>query len=443
MEKIILVVILLMTTIGCYAQEKQVPFDSRGEIMTLDSDVEIYLHLFDEYDNFRKARLYQVGDSLYSLEIIYSESGDIMRARREIGPGGRDSLRSIVDMAIVERNYVPGQSDGKGHLLLSSALLSLGVYGWTVAGSMSRSVGSFLPMYTIVSASGVGITYLLIKDENVTMPMAKMYASGGFLGAIHGAELALILFPEGYDASGPLMTVAAFSVAESIVGYNIAKNNNLTEGTVSIITSMGLAGTAYGLGMPDLLLKEDYDNNLPALGIAMLSGSALGYAAGYFMSRDTKYTEGDAFFVTNASMAGALTGLAVAGLTDASHRGYILSAILGSAAGITGGHYLIKDCDFNNTQGVVNLLATGFGGLVGLGMASGFFKGDSADPVWICTTIGALGGYTLSYLGYRDQALVSDDQVKLELQTNPAALGWQPHPSDPRPMEAVRLSVRF
>jgi hypothetical protein len=264
------------------------------------------------------------------------------------------------------------------------------------------------------------------------------------MGIVHGLSLSLLIYDEDVD-SDDLRVMAALSVlgsiGESIAGYQIAKNNNLSEGTASIISMGGVAGTLYGFGFAKI--ADDYRSSTK-LGSLLLIGSAAGYAAGYLLSKDQKYTAGDAMYVTTAAATGAYSGLVLSEISEWDNEGRIGSMIVGSAAGIAAGHFLTNKYDFNKTQGVVNLLSTGFGTLVGLGFGQSMVHGDDQHKWSLGLSVaGAAAGYAVSYLGFRGSALENADQVSIDLHANPVALAWQPDPANPQPMEALRLSISF
>ncbi len=51
----------------CTAQEVLVAIDEQGKIELIDSQLEKKLNLFQEYENFKEARLFKVSDSAYVL----------------------------------------------------------------------------------------------------------------------------------------------------------------------------------------------------------------------------------------------------------------------------------------------------------------------------------------------------------------------------------------
>ena len=53
------------------AQEVQISIDEEGKIDCTDSKLEQELGLFTEYSNFREARLYQISDTSFVLEVSY------------------------------------------------------------------------------------------------------------------------------------------------------------------------------------------------------------------------------------------------------------------------------------------------------------------------------------------------------------------------------------
>jgi hypothetical protein len=441
-----IILILLTAAMGGFAQQKMVPFDSAGEIMNLEENMAERLGMFTGYDNFQKARLYQQNDSLFIIEIFYVRNQDILRDQKEIALAERLQMQNRIDSLIFEKKFFIKRNDeGRAGLLTSSAILGLGFYGW--AFPVILGVGSpdaALVMYTLSSAAAFGITYLTTKDCCITPGMSTLYGTGGVLGIGHGIGLSFILYNEDIDfeqVRGMIAVSTVASIGESIAGYQIAKNHKLSDGTASMISLGGVTGTLYGLGINSIM---DGDNEHARMGTLMLFGSAAGYAAGYLLAKDQKYTAGDAMYVSTAALTGAYSGLLISHMGNWDSQGTSGSMILGSAAGIAAGHFLTEGYDFNKTQGLVNFLTTGFGALVGAGFGQSVVKGDGKQE-WTLglSIIGAFAGYTVGYLGFRSSALENADQVSIDLHANPAALAWQPDPANPRSMEALKLSIGF
>ncbi len=145
----------------------------------------------------------------------------------------------------------------------------------------------------------------------------------------------------------------------------------------------------------------------------------------------------------DASIAGAMAGSAISRLTGGDFRVCLRNAAIGSMLGVAAGHVLTSEIDATGGQGGLNLLYTLCGGAAGMGIAAAAISGENANSwLWTLGAAGAIAGFTLSYPDISNNQYAAKD-ISVDFKLNPAALGWQPHPADPRPMELMRLSVNF
>ncbi|MFP4527017.1 MAG: hypothetical protein ACLFQX_00590 [Candidatus Kapaibacterium sp.] len=61
--------ILIFCTTAALSQNRQTPFDSAGRFMALDARAAAYFGLFKNYDDLEYAKIFQLPDSTYAVEI--------------------------------------------------------------------------------------------------------------------------------------------------------------------------------------------------------------------------------------------------------------------------------------------------------------------------------------------------------------------------------------
>src|SRR5689334_12599236 len=84
------------------AVELQVPLDHAGRVQRIDAALARRLQMFADRPDFQDARLFQLADSSYVLEITSLAGPGLSRERIPLTALGADSLRSVVTIAMVE-----------------------------------------------------------------------------------------------------------------------------------------------------------------------------------------------------------------------------------------------------------------------------------------------------------------------------------------------------
>jgi len=379
------------------AVELQVPLDRAGRVQRIDAALARRLQMFADRPNFQDARLFQLADSSYVLEITSLAGAGLSRERIPLTALGADSLRSVVTIALVENRTTPVlDSSGRPLFVATTTATCFGFYGWAVpylfmeGASSQAATGTYL----IIASGGTFIPLWLTRNRPVSMGAALMSWYGMSRGALHGALVPSALS----DDPGKSAVAGAFalSIAESIAGFEWASRSGMTEGSAATINNLGDIGTLYGLGFADLA-----DANGQASSAAALAGAGVGLATGAVYARGRDYTYGDASVMRSAGWVGGYLGAAIAGAAapDEWSKSHTVATMVGSAAGLVVGHKLVERTDFSFGQGVIVDLSTVSGWLLGLGTAYVVSSSGGLDEsgFWISTGLGTLAGYAVGY----------------------------------------------
>ena len=424
---------LFLLTIPCLliAQEKQVPLDTHGKLNSIDISLEKKLKLFPEYAGFQDAKLFQLNDSSFMLEISYKPENQTMRARIPMNLTEVNELRVSITgkIRLKAPNSLTDQS-GRTALLIVNTLVGAQYYGSTISALLSGDTYDYsIGVSLLTAGASFYIPYALTRNMEITQGQALMAIYGQTRGIAHGALLP-VLFSSEPDYRLTLSLGMAGSIAEGILGYRWAKKENFSVGRAGAIGTFGDFGMGIGIGSAYTLglLEGSAGSNLAALSI--LAGGAIGTYAGYRISRNDYYTEGDLFALQGAGMLGAYLPASlmyVLGAED-SPQLITLGATLGAAGGLYFGDRLALKQDFSSRQGVYIMLSQLAGGLTGMGLG---FLIDSSDrsefnqmgkSIALLTGLGWLAGYGIAVKNFSKEINKEDVKLSLNLQLNPLGL---------------------
>jgi hypothetical protein len=379
------------------AAELQVPLDHAGRVQRIDAALARRLKMFADRPDFQDARLFQLADSSYVLEITSLAGAGLSRDRIPLTATGADSLRGLVTTALAEHRTSPViDSSGRPLFVTTTTAMCFGFYGWAVPYLFMEDASgeAITGTYLLIASGGTFIPLGVTRDRPVSMGAALMSWYGMSRGALHGAILPFVM-SEDPGGKSPVGTAFALSVAEGIVGFEWASRSGMTEGRAATLNNLGDYGTLYGLGFADL---ADADGQ--AASAAALVGAGAGLVAGTFYSRGRDHSYGDASVMRTAGIVGGYLGLAVEGAAapDDWSEGSTVAAMVGSAAGLVAGHGLVKRTDFSFGQGVIVDFSTVGGWLFGLGTAY-VVAGSGLDEsmFWVTTGLGTVAGYAIGY----------------------------------------------
>jgi hypothetical protein len=430
---ILLVVFAFTPTLG---QTIQRPFDEAGTIQTIDAELEAQLELFPAYDGFREARLYQSSDTTFVLEISYQPDDQILREQETLTPAEVEQLRARVTERLEARAVQePLNQEGRTELLVTSTLLSLGFYGYALPISLGIDSGTAsTALYMLTSGAGFFGPYLWTRDRPVTEGQAKLFQYGGTRGIVHGILIGLLATGDDLSSRGLMGAGLATSITESFLGYQTAQSRRMTQGTAETIGVGGDFGLGLGLGAAFLIEEEDPNARLIA-GPALL-GSLAGIFGGHRLTQVSTYSTGDARVLRLMGNLGGLIGWTAADLSGTSATRLQVGATMASSmVGLGLSHRMLQDKNFSGSDGTYITLGTFGGMLTGQGVAyliSGDEEFEELDSTMFLTlgSLGATGGFILMYRTFVDEARTSPTGWRIQLNPSGLASRWAPEPSN-------------
>ena len=153
--------VFICSTEICSAQEVQIPVDEDGKIGYIDAKLENKLKLFSEYSNFREARLFQISDTLFVLEISYKLQGRFLKNRIYYSKEETKSfLQKVTERIIQKEPQVVLDQEGRTKLIASTMTLSMGYYGWAIPTALDVDDEKLaVALYMLTSGAGFYIPF--------------------------------------------------------------------------------------------------------------------------------------------------------------------------------------------------------------------------------------------------------------------------------------------
>ena len=288
--KTVLIAIAFLSALTLKAQEIQVSFDEEGKVEFIDAKLEKKLGFFPEYNGLKEVRLFQISDTIYVLEILYQPEDKLLKIRKPLSQEQVQDFRKKVTASIQQQapETVINQ-EGRTKLLISTSIVSLGYYGWTVPTVLEVDDGkTFVGLYMLTSGAGFFIPFAATKNMRITDAHATISIYGQTRGIGYGVLLTKLI-DENASTQAVLGLGMLTSVAEGIGGYVWADRTQMTDGTASTIGAMGDFGIGIGLGTAHITgLFDDY--NVRKLSASILLGSAAGIASGVLLAKNQSYT---------------------------------------------------------------------------------------------------------------------------------------------------------
>ncbi len=188
---------LLLCMLSAQAQEVSVPLDTTGKIFVITIELEKKLNLFPDFPGFMEARLYQDSDSAYFLEVLEQRDSTVVRKRVPQTDEQVAELRKQVSTAISMRSpQTMYDQSGRVGLLVNSAILAGGYYGWAYP-TVARMEDSKAPaVYFLITGAGIMIPYFMTANANISRATAMMDFYGGSRGIAHGVAFYYMLDPK-------------------------------------------------------------------------------------------------------------------------------------------------------------------------------------------------------------------------------------------------------
>lgn len=311
----------------------------------------------------------------------------------------------LFSLLVFSRSFASETTNGGILLTTTSTVLGLSVYGLgSVIGLMEWDDDTAIPaislLYPAIALTSFFVPYnaAFVDRTPILDSQALMYSFGSIIGVVDGLALACLSDdPDEIEILAPSLILPTLGM--SLAGYYSAGPLSISPEDSWVI----FLGTLYGVGFSTAATSLFYENStsFPELnqiggGLALLS-TALSLPGMYFMTRSDTYTAGDLSILFLPVLLGGMAGSAVSTfIPEADYRTYVLSSMIGSAAGFAGGYFLARGYDFSAGSGLNTLLGTLGGGLFGLSFALLFDSTDAAVYTSL-VSLGSIAGYGLMY----------------------------------------------
>lgn len=424
--------------------EPEMVFPDKG-IIIIDRLLNYKLNLFPNPDSFLNARLYKGSRGTYRLVVtMVGKSGKLKEL--ELNTNGifmknmRDKLaifyeepqKKVANAVIkpekaVKADKVPQNRklirDDMGLLaeMLSASIIYSGGWGATLPFVFAGEEASY-KAYVASSLIGAGLgffaPFLALRKSEVSSGAAIGAELGGMRGSLDGFLL-FTLFA-GFDYNevrlrGMFGLFTALGMTEYALGMYIADDMKISEQQMRAITVYTWLGYISGLELSFLIGgagKSSLDTK--GYGARLLSGAVLiggtaGMISGYYLSKNSHYTNGDSVIAGAAVSVVAGLPLALTSLgRDVDARIYSGVALAGTVGGMVLGHYLADSFDFLAWESALVTLGTIGGSLLGFGiafLASDDLFSDRVGNFTVPIAVGGAVGFTSLFFVFYKNAL--------------------------------------
>lgn len=424
LKAILPLVFCLNLYLPCSAQEIQVPLDMANNLDYINTDMAKRLGLFSEYENFLEARLFQVSDSSWILEVSYQPLDRLIRKRIPFSESDLSDFRMKLDQLIERKEPKLGlDQSGRTRFLVGTFTLAAN-YGWAVPVALDiQDSKSFVAMYMLSASAGFYIPLFLTSDLPVTEGTASLSIYGGSRGIAHGVLLNMLLAGDNSTFRSMISLGVLGSIIEGAQGFRYASRTGMTEGIATVIAIGGDFGLGCGGGTAYMLdLFEE--STVREAGLTMLAGSGIGLWMGKRMADGQSYTRGDAYVLQTTGITGTVTAITLTDLLNIrDEKVFVGSAMLGSLLGLRYGDKIVRNKDFTTGQGRLMTLGTSAGGLLGLGFAYLLASdNDDATPYLTGFTLGSIISFKLMYNAYKPEAQTRANQQAFSFSILPDGL---------------------
>ncbi len=428
-----LMIILLIGT-SAIAQESQievqVPIDSSGTVTEITPDLERKLGIFPDVKRFLHARIFQVNDTSYVLEVAYRVNGKLARRRSLMSREEVEAFRKDVTHRTQSLDHrVLINQEGRGGLIFGQTLLSLGFYGWAVPLflDVSDSRGA-VATYMLVGAGGFYIPYAITRNIPVNKANQMMSFYGATRGIAYGLILEdLLLRDQDEEPTRSQLAFATFgSIAGSLVGFKAANWLHLNIDQAELIGVTGDFGIGIGFGTAYAMGLYENEKRQRLADANVLAFSGLGLGVGNWLSRREDYTRGDAYVLRAIGILGAHLALPIVDATRTEkEKAYAAVITLGSIAGLGVGNRLLQGQNFSFSEGLIITSGQVAGGLLALGITYLVDTERKFDDLAYFTTsaLGSLGGFTLTFRAFSRKSSKMDSALQgMDIKLLPGAI---------------------
>ena len=204
--------------------------------------------------------------------------------------------------------------------------------------------------------------------------------------------------------------MALTSIVEAYAGYSIAQNNDFSAGKSDLMVNTSVACSGI---LPGLAYLAGVEDEKPLVGSIIL-GTFSGYILGNYISNTQNYSRGDAMCFSNSWFLGAAVPASILIAAKSKEpKLYVGTAIIGAGIGMLIGNSIIKGKDFSTSQGVYMSLGSFGGAFVAGGIAFLLMSNnsDNWEVIPPLITLGAIGGFALTYLAFADDQKIKEKEV--------------------------------
>jgi hypothetical protein len=196
------------------------------------------------------------------------------------------------------------------------------------------------------------------------------------------------------------------------------------------------------VGYDDSDKQSSDEERMRITAATFLAGAAGGMVVGNLLSDHQEYSQGDGYVLRETSLAGIGAGLALADMADGNRSAFEFALMTGSALGIAAGHRLTRDVNFTPSQGTIIGLSELGGALIGLGVA---YLADArgASGYLGLGTIGGMAGFGLAYHAYSHQAQALPRHSFWNMGLSPEGLLTLDRSGAIRIVPGMRIGVQF
>ncbi len=476
---IILFFVMIPAGLVC-AQELQVPLDEKGKSFVITPEVARRTGQFQYVHMFQEARVYQLPDSSYVLEIHYLKDWRMYKERRPLSIAELTDIRGKMMLLSPEsRDPLAPSPAARVRFVTGMMFLGLGFYGWAVPVIVEPDdEHGAVGLYFVSSGLTFLTAYYATPASGIPEAAGMLGLYGGTRGILHGFALHQWIdkdsnWDDEDEGQGMLASGMIVSVMETMAGYGVAQSSRMLPGTAGVIGACGDFGLLVGGATGSLIGKgidrqkdypphhyytfdehwDSYDSDDDAhiyqrrwtMG-GVIVGSAAGMLTGAALAQDEPYTKGDGRVLRAAGLLGIAAAFSFNDLFNEQAKDKTEAALIaGPIAGVAAGHLITKGKDFSSEQGTIVFLHTLTGGLLGLGVSqivANASDDEEKHSIVYVTAVGMAG----FYLGYRtflrsakSAAMLSD----VDFHVTPTSLMTQDEQGRRHAVPGVNVMLRF
>ena len=427
MKKVLLSISLFLCFMGsAFAQDAQISFDENNKVLVITQQIESKAKLFQEFDNFREAVLFQTGANSYLLEITYLKDSRLVRDKRVLNEQELTDLRNrFSESEYFKRLDNRINQEGRRSFLTTTTGWATLYYGYAIPMSLEFGPRATLGTYMLMSGLSFYAPFVSTANTEITKSMAYLTYYGATRSYLHGIAIyGLAVGDKGIDSfKGIVLSATATSLTEMMLGYSYARNKGISEGRAQ---ALGLF-MDYGLFTGFATSMVLSDESIRFTSLMALAGTGLGMVLGSQLTLNEDKSVGDVSVMYSTTVVGGLIANALGNSMSDNGKVRFASSIIGSSLGLYYGNHISKSYDFSDTQGSYIRLSSFAGYLTGLGASYVFFgeiNDNTINPYLLMSSLGAAGGYYVMFNYFKDKAYVETKKsaFNLDFSINPLGI---------------------